>query len=275
MNNLEMTNHLNQVVVRQFPGWQIVNYFTGLLFGVVELFKPGNGESKAENQFVLCSLNNHTGTTLLFEQYNSEKVMKYFSLKKIIFFEQEKRILVLDAGNQVQIIEFSDQLEVTKPSDLKNQEKISHKVWWWHNETKHQDGWGLLVPSKSGEYFGVQIDAAVLIIINRKTFEGFATVWDISPIPWVREFDVIHDEATGSTAVVLRIQHEVAAYCRQRSGVWFLDSNGFTKGSCKGTTIYDGGLQEITGLFEGENFILKALTGNGMVTTMYPLPKKK
>ena len=74
---------------------------------------------------------------------------------------------------------------------------------------------------------------------------------------------------------MLRIQHEVAAYCRQRSGVWFLDSNGFTKGSCKGTTIYDGGLQEITGLFEGENFILKALTGNGMVTTMYPLPKKK
>lgn len=249
MTHREITRVINQLVGAGYDEWQIIQYGFGLMIGWVELWRPPQGSEPGKNMFLLVDAKtlNHTS----FLETTELKDRGYSMKSKIYLLEDQKKILVVQSMRKPQFCAYTDALVIRPLVEVPDSDKV--------NKMNHEYFYGSdflrVIFSDCKKYLGFQVSDRDFCIIDIENWNVLVMSNDISFIPFVQTFAVF-DKNKDLSVVVLRIQHETSAYCRERIGVWAVHADPIKKDSLIGTYICEGGLESFSGSFTETTFIL-------------------
>lgn len=249
MTQREITQKVNQIIASVYDEWQIIQYGYGVALAWVELFRPTEGTDPGKSMFLLINpiTLNHTP----FLQGTELKNRGYSMKSKIYLLEDQKKILVIQSMMKPQFLGYTDELIIQPISDVLGFEKVNtmNHEYFYATDFLH------VIISDCKKYLGFQISKFDFCILDIENWSVLVMLNDISLIPFVQTF-VVFEKNKDLSVVVLRIQHETAAYCRERIGVWVLHSDSSKRDSLIGTYICEGGLESYSASFTETTFIL-------------------
>lgn len=255
MTHRQITRIINQIVGSGYDEWQIIQYGFGENLGWVELWRPCEGSDPGKNMFLLVdpkTLNHRP-----FLQTTELKDRGYSMKSKVYLLEDQKKILILQSMQKPQFCAYTDALVIrplVEVSDSSKVNKMNHE-YFYGSDFLH------VVISDCKKYLGFQISDRDFCIIDIENWNVLVMPNDISFIPFVQAFSVF-DKDKDLSVVVMRIQHETTAFCRERIGVWAVYSNPSKRDTLIGTHICEGGLASFTGSFTETTFILSVKSRN-------------
>jgi hypothetical protein len=269
------TKCINEYIAKKLSDWKVKRYILGTHCSIVVAYRLVD----AKNHIFRGMIVNHQNLdgkvfyeqefTSSHEKYDQNWENFWTDAVEFYLFEEQGKILILEAKREREkpkfvSFEMAPELSVSGISLFPDKLPIGTCVGEIHDTVTR------LIRSNSDRYLGIHLTRNTFCVLDIDTWKLITSlITEPDEIPMVNDFQLFFGKNEKLAVLVVNVQHEMAAHCRQRLDISY--KGGFLNHSYLGNS----GIKSYHGRLDGDKFTLTVETARAGTAVMhYDLTEK-